>query len=158
MERLLKLTPKMQRAVLAYRETAAKTEAYRRAYDCSRMKPATVRRKATVLFAKPHVARAVRELQVAAVEASGLTTERVLGRLEQIAFGPATLDAEGDETPIDAGHRLKALDMIAKHLGLYEKDRQQQQPVLFQISYTRPGGPGPPGPPGGPGGPGRGAQ
>lgn len=61
----------------------------------------------------------------------GVTREQVLGEIASIAFS----DVE------HSAIKLRALDMLARHLGLYEKDNAQRlanQQVL-QIAFVGPG-------------------
>jgi len=47
---MLKLTPKQEKACQKYIELGDKSAAYRSAYNCSRMKPESINRKAYELF------------------------------------------------------------------------------------------------------------
>jgi phage terminase small subunit len=86
------------------------TAAYRSAYDCSKMKPATVNRAAKQLMDNPKIATRITELRAPALENLNITLESVLGELALIAFanigdfleigenGKATLTLEGITT------------------------------------------------------------
>ncbi len=55
------LTPKQQRFIQEYLATSNASEAYRRAYDADKMKPAVVKVKACELLKKGNVAVTVQE-------------------------------------------------------------------------------------------------
>lgn len=57
------LTPKQEAAAQAYVECGDKSEAYRRCYVTSGMKPATINRAAFELFENPKMTARVQELQ-----------------------------------------------------------------------------------------------
>ena len=83
------------------------TAAYRRAYNCSKMKPATVNRAAKQLMDNPKIATRIAELRAPALEKLNITLETVLAELARVAFanigdfleigeyGKATLTLEG---------------------------------------------------------------
>jgi len=52
---MLKLTPKQEKACQKYIEFGDKSPAYRLAYDCTRMKPESINRKAHELFEKVNI-------------------------------------------------------------------------------------------------------
>ncbi len=59
-----KVTPKQERFAQAYIELGNASEAYRQAYNASRMKPETINRKATELTGKGMIAARIYELQL----------------------------------------------------------------------------------------------
>jgi len=65
---------------------------------------------------KPGIRKCIRELVAARNTRTLVAADRVLGKLAEIAFGQFTV-ANRD--------RLRALDMLAKHVGIY--DRQQYE-------------------------------
>lgn len=65
---------------------------------------------------KPEIRKRIRELVAARNTRTLVAADRVLGKLAEIAFGQYTV-ANRD--------RLRALDMLAKHVGIY--DRQQYE-------------------------------
>lgn len=57
------------------------------------------------------------------------TSSRVVQELEAVAFGPGS-DANGAE--IKMASKLKALELLGKHLGLFESGRgKESQPVTI---------------------------
>lgn len=85
----MKLTPKQQAFVLAYLETGNASEAYRRAYDAARMKPATIAVKAAELMRNGKVSVMLEAEQAKAAERHGVTIDRVIGEYAAIAFADA---------------------------------------------------------------------
>ena len=62
------------------------TAAYRSAYDCSKMKPATVNRAAKQLMDNPKIATRIAELRAPALKKLNITLENVLCELARVAF------------------------------------------------------------------------
>lgn len=62
------LTPKMDAFCLAFLETGNRSEAYRQAYDTSKMKPETVHKRASELAMNGEVKGRIAELRAAAAE------------------------------------------------------------------------------------------
>jgi hypothetical protein len=58
-----KLTAKQEKACQSFVESGDKSEAYRAAYDCSKMKPSVINNKAYELFKRGDITARVRELQ-----------------------------------------------------------------------------------------------
>ncbi len=86
----LKLTPKQEAFCLAYMEAGSPSEAYRRAYDASRMKHTVIQVKAAEVLRHPAVAARVKELQVEQErrmhERFELTRERICAEYAKIAY------------------------------------------------------------------------
>ena len=88
------------------------TSAYRSAYDCERMAPATIRREATRLAANPIIATLINELRdrrMASEQASQLskglsTKQKVLERLEHYSTNADPKDS----------NRIRALELLGK--------------------------------------------
>ena len=72
---------------------------------------------------KPHIAEYIRELTDARDKSSGITAEWVRQQIAQIAQKEDAKDQD----------RLKALDMLAKMLGLYERRDEEQQGIRVVI-------------------------
>lgn len=91
------LTPKQENFCLAYLETGNASEAYRRAYDVSNMKPESVNRLAKAQLENVKIASRIEELRAPVREKAMLTLESHLARLEELSrraeeaeqFGPA---------------------------------------------------------------------
>lgn len=79
------LTKKQEAFLAAYIETGNATEAYRRGYDCSRMKEATINRKALEVLNNGTVAARLKELRAAASASVTMTAIDVLKRWVDIA-------------------------------------------------------------------------
>ena len=77
------LTPKQEAAAQAFVECGDKSEAYRRAYDTSNMKPETVNREAFRLFENPKIATRVKELQAIQMERHNVTVDSLTRELEE---------------------------------------------------------------------------
>jgi phage terminase small subunit len=77
------LTPKQEKFVHAYLETGNASEAYRRAYDASGMKPNVIHVKASELLVNGKVSVRLRQLQAIAAQRAVVTAETILGELEQ---------------------------------------------------------------------------
>ena len=99
------LTPKQEAFALAYVETGNASEAYRRAYNAAKMKPASVAVNASKLLAEAKVALRVQELQAKAVERHEITVDDILRELEE-----ARALAAGGEKPQPAA-------MVAASMG-----------------------------------------
>ncbi len=99
------LTPKQEAFALAYVETGNASEAYRRAYNAEKMKPASVAVNASKLLAGAKVALRVQELQAKAVERHEITVDDLIRELEE-----ARTAASKQEKP-------QAAAMVAATLG-----------------------------------------
>jgi phage terminase small subunit len=73
------------------------------------------------------------------VEADWVIQE-IVGVLERCKQAEPVYDAEGNPTGVyrfDSSGALKALDMLAKHLGMYEKDNRQRVPQPQDLEESR---------------------
>ncbi len=156
------LTHKQAVFVAAYLETGCKVAAYRKAYDCRRMNDRTVTRKAQEVAALPQVARLIRQHKNEALANSAVTLENTLKGLASIAFTDMTDFVEWSDgkvtlkpsyalephqkaaireiivTPDGAIHvklhdKLRALECLGKHIGMFEKSRPELAQPLFNI-------------------------
>lgn len=131
-----KLTIKQEKFVLKYFECGNATEAYRHAYDASKMKDTTVIKRASELLANGDITGRLKELRAKAEEESGWSVQKVLehysevieiglGRkaskhivTEQAGDGISkTLEVEMCDTNLPAVNT--ALTSVAKHLGMF---------------------------------------
>jgi phage terminase small subunit len=78
------LTAKQEAFCLAYIETGNASEAYRRAYSASRMKPTTVNREANALFENHNITTRLDELRQPAIEKAQVTLEGHLNDLKEL--------------------------------------------------------------------------
>lgn len=81
----MSLTPKQEAFCLAYIETGNASEAYRRAYNAGKMKPETVKKRASELLARGDVAGTIAQLKAPAVEKAQITLETHLKRLADLS-------------------------------------------------------------------------
>lgn len=87
----MSLTLKQENFCLAYIETGNATEAYRRAYDASKMKDAVINVKASELLANGKITVRLEELRKPIIERHNITVDDLLAELEQAR--KAALDA-----------------------------------------------------------------
>ena len=86
-----KLTPKQEAFCKAYIETGNASEAYRRAYNAGKMKPATVNRNAAALLQNNKVATRLGELQSAHQKRHEVTIDsltKMLADAYELAMNP----------------------------------------------------------------------
>lgn len=114
---LPKLTPKQARFVNEYLVDLNATQAVLRAgYRMSEKSAAT---QGNRLLRNVEIQRAIQEQREAQEKSSTITAEWVRRQIAEIAQNVETKDQD----------RLKALDMLAKMLGLYERRDEDQQGV-----------------------------
>ena len=154
------LTPKQEKFALRYLECGDASEAYKCAYSCSKMKKATITRKAFDVLHLPKVQAYLDENREAAQARTGITIDRVLREYGRVAFthlpgiihygkGEMSLedfenlsieqkacikkfkvitdkkiDPDGEpvevsKVEVELHDKLRALDSIAKHLGMF---------------------------------------
>ena len=101
------------------------TRAYRKVYKCSKD---NARRAGSRLLKNEDVAKRVTCLQSKANTQTELTAKKVLEAYEKIAFAPK-------KARVSAKDRLRALDSLGKHLGIFEKDNAQSKPITPQIVF-----------------------
>ena len=106
------LTAKQEKFVEEISEGGSQSNAYRKAYDASKMASKTVWEESSRLKKYPKVAARVIELEAekeARRRMQALSREgRVLQELEKIAFG---------DGPVNG--KLKAIELLGKHIGLF---------------------------------------
>lgn len=79
-----KLTPKQEAFCLAYIETGNASEAYRQAYNVSRMKPETVNRCAKELLDNPKITARIQALRASAAKKAQFTLESHIETLKEL--------------------------------------------------------------------------
>lgn len=82
---MAQFTAKMQKAFAHFAEHRNKSEAYRYAYDCSRMKDETIRVRAWELFEHPLMAAAVSAMKATAAKKVNIDAAWVLERAARLA-------------------------------------------------------------------------
>lgn len=83
---MAQLTLKQENFCLAYMETGNASEAYRRAFNTSRMKPETISRKAKEVLDNGKITARLAELRKPVIEKAQLTLDRVLQECMNIGF------------------------------------------------------------------------
>ena len=110
------LTPKQENFAQRFVELGNASEAYRRSYDASRMKPSTVNRKAVELLANGKITARVRELQAAARKRHDVTVDSLTRELDE--------DRALAHTAKQAGAAVSATMGKAKLHGLLTEKRE----------------------------------
>lgn len=121
------LTPKQEAFALAYVETGNASEAYRRAYNAVKMKPAVIAVKACELLAHGNVSVRVAQLQQMAATRHAITVDDLIAELEE-----ARALAAGGEKPQTAA-MVSATMGKAKLLGF---DVQKVEATVTANNYS----------------------
>jgi phage terminase small subunit len=123
------LTPKQEKACLEYVKAGNKSAAYRAAFDCSKMKDATVNRNAHAFFEKNKIAARVEELQSKLAKKLEINAEKVLEEIARNAFSDISnfFDENGKLLPIKdipdmARRAISAVSVKKKFNGEYDDD------------------------------------
>lgn len=87
---MTKLTPKQDAFVLAYLETGNASEAYRRAYDTSRMKANTIANNAWRTVNQPEIKERIAERRNAVIDAATIDRAGVLSLITELATADAS--------------------------------------------------------------------
>lgn len=77
------MTPKQEAFCLAHMETGNASEAYRRCYDASNMKPESIYVEACKLMSHPDVSLRLEELRTSARNYAAITVEGLIDELER---------------------------------------------------------------------------
>jgi phage terminase small subunit len=80
---LTKLTLKQENFCLAYIETGNASEAYRRAYECSKMKDATITRSAKELIDNHNITARIEELRKPIIKRHNITVDDLIAELNE---------------------------------------------------------------------------
>lgn len=120
------LTPKQEAFCLAYMEKGNASDAYRRAYDVSRMTPGSVNRKAKELLDNGKITARLEELRAPVVQKAQITLESHLTELERLK---ARAEKAGN---ISAA--LKAEELRGKAVGLYTSKVELIPPNFLSTS------------------------
>lgn len=153
------LTAQQETFALGLSKGLSQSEAYREAYPRSRKwKADAVWSSASVLAKDPKVSARVASLREAIAEQTILKTAEILTEIRRLALFDIKdlFDTQGrllspHEVAVDArrsivafdvdefgrikvksADKLRALEIAARILGLFEKDNQQQAPTVFQ--------------------------
>lgn len=153
------LTPKQEKFCQLYIELGNASEAYRQAYDCSKMQTSTINTKAKELLKNGPITVRIEELQQAHQQRHNLTVDNIISDLQEyrdICMGrkPLTITTvlknaqEGTAQSVNtecfvfepAGAN-KAFELLGKHLGMF-KDRVDVTsggnalPAVINISFS----------------------
>ena len=120
------LTPKQEAFAQAYVLTGNACEAYRRSYDCSRMKQKILEPVASKMLAHPKVSTRIADLRSNIAERSEITVEKILRGLwdnyqKAMQYTPV-LDHKGEpagEYRYDGAVVNRALELMGRHLGMF---------------------------------------
>jgi len=121
-----KLTPKQDKFCLKYMECGNATEAYKSVYNTNSMKPKTINNRAYEMLEKGEIRGRVAELKEETKERAMLSLDDVIAELEKVAMAEKVTN-----------HKLKALDMLGKHLGLYEKKIEMENKMTSKEKRKR---------------------
>ncbi len=91
----MELTIKREKFVTKYLECGNASEAYRYAYDCSRMKESTINKRASELLGNGEIRGRLEHMKSHLAEVSGISALRIIREHEKIAFSDATRVRDG---------------------------------------------------------------
>lgn len=117
------LTLKEEHFCQALLEHGEKTTAYSIAYDASGMAPPTIKNEACKLSKLPHVAVRIAELEAEAAYVAGLCKTFILRGLMRESM------PHDDGGAKEGAARVRALEILGKHLGVIGKDDTDTGPV-----------------------------
>jgi phage terminase small subunit len=84
---------------------------------------------------KPHIQAAINAEQDARAKRTKITQDYVLAEIKEVFEDAKQRAAEG---MADRTNALKALDMLARHVGLFEKDNSQKKTVISVPDWEAP--------------------
>lgn len=116
-----KLTPKQENFCLKYLETASATVAYEYAYNTKKMKRQTIANSGYKLLQRGYIRARIDELQKKAEDAGILNFKQILKMLSERAI--EELNGDG----------LKAIEILNKMQGYYEKDNKQSSTEITLV-------------------------
>ena len=109
---ILLLTVKQEKACVEFMKHGDKTKAYRSAYNCERMKPATVNRCAFQLFENNKLTARIKELS------QKVEKQSIMSIVELQEFWSETTKKEKE----DMRNRLKASDLLGKSKAAFTEN------------------------------------
>lgn len=128
MNRIGKLTIKQEKFCIKYVECGNASEAYRYAYDCSKMNPATVHRKAAELLNNGKITARIKELQRTASKELNINKTDIL-RFNYDAVNADILDylsIRRDKLKDEAGREIGESTALAfKDIETLPKDKRR---------------------------------
>ena len=155
------LTPKQEKFVRNLVSGMSQREAYRNSYNVKKMKPTSMDKKASALFARVDIRGRYDELIKKANEKAEIKAEDILLELKAIAFAKGTdfADIKGgklyfkntkdlpedkkkaiscikktkDGKQIDVYDKLKAIDMLVKYMKLFDNVGEEKSAPTLNI-------------------------
>lgn len=121
------LTPKQEAFCQAYIQTGNKSEAYRMAYNCSKMKPETIHVKANELFNIGKISVRIQQLQSEVSERNKITIDELVQSLSGMVRFDIS-DLYDEHGVLKSIHELPihARQMISEIETMEEYDRNKQ--------------------------------
>ena len=113
------LTPKQELFCQTYVKTGNASEAYRTAYNASKMKDTTINEKSSRLLKEYKISTRVNFLRNKVEEKHDLTKDKIVNRLKEIIFAQEQLGVD----KIDLTAMNKAIDTVNKMLGYNEPEK-----------------------------------
>lgn len=120
------LTPKQELFCQTYVKTGNASEAYRTAYNASKMKDTTINEKSSRLLKEYKISTRVNFLRNKVEEKHDLTKDKIINRLKEIIFAQEELGVD----KIDLTAMNKAIDTVNKMLGYNEPDKVEHSGSL----------------------------
>ena len=125
------LTVKQEAFATAVAKGENASDAYRAAYDAKNMTAKSVNESASRLLANRKVTARIEELRAPTLRRHEVSVDKTLDEIATAAYGKV----DGDLLTWMA--KLKALEMLARIDGLFERDKRQFAPNLaIQINYV----------------------
>ena len=120
------LTPKQELFCQTYVKTGNASEAYRTAYNASKMKDTTINEKSSRLLKEYKISTRVNFLRNKVEEKHDLTKDKIINRLKEIIFAQEQLGVD----KIDLTAMNKAIDTVNKMLGYNEPEKVEHSGSL----------------------------
>lgn len=113
---IAKLTDKQKKFCEEYLIDLNATRAYITAYNCK--KENTAKANASRLLTNANIQIYISQLMGNQSERTGITADKVIKELEKVAFA---------ETEISGKEKIKALELLGKHLGMFEAKQADEK-------------------------------
>lgn len=114
------LTPKQQRFVEEYLVDLNATQAAIRAGYSKK----TATKIASENLTKPDVQKAVQKAMGRLSKRAEITQDEVIGELKKVAMKEAS---DLSESELKYGNKIKALELLGKHLGMFERQENKEE-------------------------------
>lgn len=129
----MKLTAKQENFCLAYLETGNASEAYRRSYNASNMKPETIKRKAAELMDNGNIAATIEAGREEARKRSQLTVDDLLRELEEAR--KAALECETPQSSAAVSATMGKAKLLGLDKQLIEHSGAINTPLVIELTY-----------------------